>query len=146
MSGEIDRMIVEADHDYDREINERLTTDLTPSPLDAALAQLCRRFRAAGASGKEEIRRKGAGRAGAAALVARPLQSRAAFLGERERSLEPIGDGLAAHAIENASLDFRDNLIARHSCTIARAVPGETRTPCFARRTRSRTGRWRTCC
>lgn len=47
MSGEIDRMIVEADHDYDREINERLTTDLTPSPLDAALAQLCRRFRAA---------------------------------------------------------------------------------------------------
>ncbi len=30
MSGKIDRMIVEADHDYDREIIERLTTDLTP--------------------------------------------------------------------------------------------------------------------
>ncbi len=111
MSGKIDRMIVEADHDYDREIIERLTTDLTPLPLDAALAQLCRRFRAADASGKEEIRRKVAGRERLRwSLVL--YSRRAAVLGERERSLEPIRDGLAAHAIENASLDFRDNLIA----------------------------------
>jgi hypothetical protein len=112
MCGEIDQMIVEADHDYDREIIEHLTTDLTPLPLDAALARLCRQFRAADASGKEEIRRKVAGREWRLRWSLDLYSRRAAVLGERERSLEPIRDGLAAHAIENASLDFRDDLIA----------------------------------